>query len=121
MRPLGGGVSGDVFLTDDGFVKKRFLPKLKVQMEWTSDPRRVFREIDSLRAWGRIVGPGCVPAIVSVEPGEFGYTMAYAEGPTWKDLLMAGEVRRSIAHELGRRLALVHGRPDAEADRKSVV
>jgi aminoglycoside phosphotransferase (APT) family kinase protein len=43
--------------------------------------------------------------------------MTYAEGPSWKDQLMAGEVRLSIAHELGRRLALVHRGPDAEAAR----
>jgi Ser/Thr protein kinase RdoA (MazF antagonist) len=30
---------------------------------------------------------------------------------------MAGEVRRSIAHELGRRLAFIHRRPDEEARR----
>ncbi len=117
MKVLSGGVSGDVVLTDEGHVRKRFLPKLKVAMEWLSDPRRVFREIDSLRAWGRIAGPDCVPQILSVEPECFAYTMRYAEGPTWKDQLLAGEVRNSIAHELGRRLALVHRRPDAEAAR----
>ena len=57
MKVLSGGVSGDVVLTDEGHVRKQFLPKLKVAMEWLSDPRRVFREIDSLKAWGRIVGP----------------------------------------------------------------
>jgi aminoglycoside phosphotransferase (APT) family kinase protein len=117
MKVLSGGVSGDVVLTDEGHVRKQFLPKLKVQMEWLSDPRRVFREIDSLRAWGRIVGPDGVPQVLAVEPESFAYTMTYAEGPSWKDLLLDGEVRRSIAHELGRRLALVHGRPDAEARR----
>jgi aminoglycoside phosphotransferase (APT) family kinase protein len=117
MKVLSGGVSGDVVLTDEGHVRKQFLPKLKVQMEWLSDPRRVFREIDSLRAWSRIVGPECVPQIFSVEPASFAYTMAYAEGPSWKDQLLAGEVRPSIAHELGRRLALVHRRPDPESAR----
>ena len=117
MRRFSGGVSGDVVLTDEGHVRKQFLPQLKVAMEWLSNPARVFREIDSLKAWGRIVGPDAVPQVLSVEPETFSYTMTYAEGPSWKDQLMAGEVRRSIAHELGRRLALVHGRPDAEAAR----
>ncbi|HXG63126.1 MAG TPA: phosphotransferase [Planctomycetota bacterium] len=117
MKVLSGGVSGDVVLTDEGHVRKQFLPRLKVAMEWTSDPRRVFREIESLRAWSRIVGPESVPRVLSVEPEAFAYTMEYAEGPSWKDLLMAGDVRRSIAHELGRRLALVHRRPDEEARR----
>ncbi len=117
MQVLSGGVSGDVVLTDEGHVRKQFLPKLKVAMEWFSDPRRVFREIDSLRAWGRIVGYDAVPQVLSVEPESFAYTMTYAEGPSWKDQLMAGEVRCSIAHELGRRLALVHRTPDAEAAR----
>ena len=117
MNILAGGVSGDVVLTDEGHVRKQFLPKLKVQMEWLSDPRRVFREIDSLRAWGRIVGADAVPQILSVEPESFAYTMTYAEGPSWKDQLLAGEVRCSIARELGRRLALVHRKPDTEAAR----
>jgi aminoglycoside phosphotransferase (APT) family kinase protein len=110
-------VSGDVVLTDEGHVRKQFLPQLKVAMEWKSDPSRVFREIDSLRAWGRIVGPDAGPQVLSIEPEIFTYTMTYAEGPTWKEQLMAGEVRCSIAHELGRRLALVHRKPDAEAAR----
>jgi aminoglycoside phosphotransferase (APT) family kinase protein len=117
VKVLSGGVSGDVVLTDEGHVHKRFLPRLKVAQEWLSDPRRVFREIDSLRAWARIAGPGCVPQVLSVEPDEFAYTMAYAEGPSWKDLLLDGDVRASIAHELGRLLALAHRRPDAEASR----
>lgn len=117
MKVLSGGVSGDVVLTDEGHVRKQFLPRLKVAMEWTSDPRRVFREIESLRAWARIVGPDSVPRVLSVEPEAYAYTMTYAEGTSWKDLLMAGEVRRSIARELGRRLALVHRRPDEEARR----
>jgi aminoglycoside phosphotransferase (APT) family kinase protein len=117
VKVLSGGVSADVVLGDDGLVHKRFLPKLKVQMEWLSDPRRVFREIDSLRAWSRIAGADIVPQIVSVDPDDCSYTMTFAEGPSWKDLLLAGEVRASIAHELGRRLALVHRRPDPEARR----
>jgi len=117
VKVLSGGVSGDVVLTDEGHVRKQFLPKLKVAMEWLSDPRRVFREIDSLKAWGRIVGPESVPQVLSVEPESFAYTMTYAEGPSWKDQLMAGEVRRSIAHELGRRLGMVHRHPDQEAAR----
>jgi aminoglycoside phosphotransferase (APT) family kinase protein len=117
VKVLSGGVSADVVLGDDGLVHKRFLPKLKVQMEWLSDPRRVFREIDSLRAWFRIAGPHCVPRIVSVDPADCSYTMSYAEGVSWKDQLLSGEVRASIAHELGRLLGLVHRKPDEEARR----
>ena len=103
MKVLSGGVSGDVVLTDEGHVRKQFLPKLKVAMEWLSDPRRVFREIDSLKAWGRIVGPDSVPQVLSVEPETFSYTMTYAEGPSWKDQLLAGEVRRSRTSSIRRR------------------
>lgn len=117
MKVLSGGVSADVVLGDDGLVRKRFLPQLKVAMEWTSDPRRMLREIDSLRAWSRIVGPDSVPRVVDVDPAAHAYSMTYAEGPSWKDQLLAGEVRSSIAWELGRRLGLVHRRPDEEARR----
>lgn len=117
MKVLSGGVSADVVLGDDGLVHKRFLPRLKVEALWESDPRRVFREIDSLKAWARIVGPESVPAVLSVDPTTYSYTMPYSPGPSWKDLLLDGEVRRSIAHELGRRLALVHRTPDVEAAR----
>jgi aminoglycoside phosphotransferase (APT) family kinase protein len=117
VKVLSGGVSGDVVLLDDGSVRKQFLPKLKVAMEWLSHPARVFREIDSLRAWARIAGQDTVPQVLSVEPESFAYRMTYAEGPSWKDLLLDGQVRASVAHELGRRLGLVHRRPDAEAAR----
>jgi tRNA A-37 threonylcarbamoyl transferase component Bud32 len=117
MKVLSGGVSADVVLGDDGLVHKRFLPRLKVAMLWESDPRRVFREIDSLKAWSRIVGPDCVPAVLEVDPTTYSYKMPFAPGPSWKDLLLEGDVRLSIAHELGRRLALVHRKPDVEAAR----
>ena len=117
MKTLSGGVSADVVLGDDGLVHKRFLPRLKVEMLWESDPRRVFREIDSLKAWSRIVGPEAVPAVLDVDPTTYSYTMPFAPGPSWKDLLLEGEVRLSIAHELGRRLSLVHRKPDVEAAR----
>src|SRR5439155_3776388 len=71
LKVLSGGVSGDVVLTDEGHVRKQFLPRLKVAMEWLSNPARVFREIDSMKAWSRIVGPECVPQIYSVEPASF--------------------------------------------------
>src|SRR5204863_7355176 len=103
MKVLSGGVSGDVVLTDEGHVRKQFLPKLKVAMEWLSDPRRVFREIDSLRAWGRIVGPEAVPQVLSVEPECFAYTTTYVEDPSWKDQHMGRQVRASIERDLRRR------------------
>lgn len=117
MKVLSGGVSADVVLGDDGLVHKRFLPRLKVEMLWESDPRRVFREIDSLKAWARIVGPDCVPAVLEVDPTTYSYKMPFSPGPSWKDLLLAGEVRRSIAHELGRWLSIVHRATDLEAAR----
>jgi aminoglycoside phosphotransferase (APT) family kinase protein len=115
MKILSGGVSAEVVLTPEGFVRKKFLPRLKVQADWTCDPRRMFREVESLRAWARLVGPDSVPRVVSVEPEAFAFTMTYAEGPTWKDLLMSGDVRIPVAQELGRRLARLHRNADDEA------
>ena len=80
MKVLSGGVSADVVLGDDGLVHKRFLPRLKVEMLWESDPRRVFREIDSLKAWSRIAGPETVPSVLDVEV--FGFWRSEALDPT---------------------------------------
>src|ERR1700753_3912418 len=65
---LPGGVSGRTVLVEwpdgRGRVFKQALPKLRVAVDWFSDPARVHREALGIRWLARLAPPGSVPALV---------------------------------------------------------
>ena len=64
VTELGGGVSNTVLLVDMGeerFVLKQALGKLRVEQDWFSDPRRIFRESAGLRCLAPHLPPGSLP------------------------------------------------------------
>src|SRR4051794_9079867 len=65
---LPGGVSGRTVLVEwpdgRGRVFKQALPKLRVAVDWFSDPVRVHREALGLRWLARLAPPGSVPELV---------------------------------------------------------
>jgi aminoglycoside phosphotransferase (APT) family kinase protein len=122
ITPLGGGVSSDVFLVQDGdkrFVLKRALPQLKVKDEWRADVSRNRHEYDYLRYVGAFL-PGSVPVPFVLGPDYF--TMEYL-GPdfsNWKTLLLQRDCQVEHAREIARVLANIHRQSagDQEARRK---
>lgn len=112
---LGGGVSNTVMLItfsgDAGkrWVAKQSLGKLRVKDDWRSDRARIFKEADSMRALGSLLGPGAVPEVVWEDRPNFILVMTAAPAGSivWKDLLLAGEVEPAIAGEAGKILAQV--------------
>src|SRR5947208_16363048 len=65
---LPGGVSGRTVLVEwpdgRGRVFKQALAKLRVAVDWFSDPTRIHRETPGLRWLARLAPPGSVPAAV---------------------------------------------------------
>ncbi|OXM72289.1 MULTISPECIES: phosphotransferase family protein [Amycolatopsis] len=103
VRPLTGGVSNDVFAaTGPGVdvVVKRALRRLRVAQTWTADPARITTEGRALRLAGRIT-PGAVPRVLDLDDGYLVISRAPRTWHTWKDELLAGTVRPSVAGELG--------------------
>src|SRR3954449_8437488 len=65
---LPGGVSSRTVLVEwpdgRGRVFKQALPKLRVAVDWFSDPVRIHREALGLRWLARLAPPGSVPGVV---------------------------------------------------------
>lgn len=109
---LSGGVSSIVVKAESHtrrVVVKQALPQLKVRDEWLSRVERSSIEARCATALSEIV-PGSVPAVLAIDEPRHAFIMACApEGsPTWKALLMAGEVSPRTAAAVGTLLGRVH-------------
>lgn len=115
LEPLAGGVSSDIFRADlprGSMAIKRALPKLKVEADWHAPTERNRYEVEWMRVAGAIA-PDAVPAILGDDPQSNLFAMAWldpADHPAWKLQLRDGIVDGATAREVGRRLALIHGR-----------
>ncbi|MGW6032477.1 phosphotransferase family protein [Gordonia terrae] len=103
VHPLTGGVSNDVFAVTGpslDVVVKRALSQLRVADTWLADPARITTEGRALRLAGRIA-TGRVPRVIDLSDGYLVIERAPHTWRTWKDELMAGTVRHSVARTLG--------------------
>jgi 5-methylthioribose kinase len=112
VTELGGGVSNTVLLIQTGadrFVLKQSLGRLRVEQDWFSDRSRIFREAAAMRALAPHLPPGGVPEILfeDRENSCFAMSAADAGAVTWKEQLMAGEIRVETATRIGRMLAAI--------------
>lgn len=113
---LPGGVSGRTVLVEwpdgRGLVFKQALPRLRVAVEWLSDPARVHREALGLRWLARLAPPGTVPALVFEDEREHILGMEAVPRPhdNWKAILLAGHLDDDLVRQFGRWLGTVHRR-----------
>ncbi len=111
-RVLGGGVSNNVVLVEDGrrrFVLKQALARLRVRDRWLADRARVVREWEALRAVGEVLPRGRLPEPLFLDPPRFLYAMRAAPSGSvdWKSQLLAGEFSVSTAKAAGATLGLM--------------
>jgi len=117
IRELGGGVSNTVLLVEgeasEGIEKrwvvKQSLEKLRVQDDWRSERRRIFREAEAIQALRPVLGPAAVPQVVHIDPENYLFVMTAAppRSVTWKEALLEGRVELSVARQAGTLLALL--------------
>jgi len=121
MRILAGGVSNRAVLVKHSagdWVLKQALEKLRVQGEWLSRPERVHREAKGMRALGRMLPEGAVPAFVFEDHTHHILAMEAVPQPhrNWKQMLLNGELYPGHAHEFASMLAAIHRRSQQQAD-----
>jgi len=110
VTPLGGGVSSDVFLIEDGgkrFVVKQALPQLKVKDDWQADTSRNRVEYEFLRYLSRIV-PDAAPAVFAAGSDYFAMEYLGSEYRNWKELLSSGDCQPEHAIRAARILGTLH-------------
>jgi len=119
---LPGGVSGRTVRVEwpdgRGLVFKQSLPKLRVAVDWFSDPARVHREALGLRWASRLTPPGSVPPLVFEDPREHVLAMEAVPRPheNWKSLLLAGLLDDDHVSQFGLWLGTIHRRSWLQRD-----
>lgn len=107
---LTGGISSDIWRVDAGektFVLKRALPALRAYQHWEAPLSRNANEVNWIREVGRI-RPEAVPHVLYSEEGAALFAMEFLDYPTWKHLLMQGEVDVNFAARVGTALGRIH-------------
>jgi 5-methylthioribose kinase len=111
---LPGGVSGRTVLVEwpngHALVFKQALPKLRVAVDWFSDPARIHCEALGLRWLPRLAPSGSVPALVLEDSQEhvLGMTAVPRPHDNWKTILLAGRLDEDHVRQFGQWLGTVH-------------
>ena len=114
LEKLAGGVSNRTVLVrfPDGraWVLKQALPKLRVAVDWFSDPERIHREALALQWYARLAPRGAVPAFIFEDREHHLLGMEAVPLPhrNWKTALLSGDLQRDHFKQFGTLLGLVH-------------
>ena len=124
IRTLGGGVSCEILLIDDGnnrFVLKRALAKLKVKDDCFADVKRNHIEQKYIRYVADFL-PETVPAILYSDEDHHFFCMEMLENglTNWKELLLNKQIVIGYAKTAGKIMGTIHnksaGDPTVEKD-----
>ncbi len=126
IQQLAGGVSNRTMLVQfaDGraWVLKQALAKLRVAVDWFSDPARIRREAQGLRVLAELAPAGTITPLVFEDREHYLLAMQAVPQPheNWKSLLLAGQVEQSLVEQFGRLLATIHLRASEERNSLAV-
>jgi aminoglycoside phosphotransferase (APT) family kinase protein len=116
LSKLAGGVSNRTVLVEwpggESWVLKQALPKLRVEVDWFSDPSRIRIEGRALRYLATLAPEGSITPLVFEDYGELLLAMQAVPKPheNWKTMLLAGQVDFGHVEQFARLLATIHGR-----------
>lgn len=100
---VGGTRRGDI-------VVKQALPRLRVAVDWFSDPDRIHREALGLRYLGEICPAGSVVGLIDEDRDQHVIVMEAVSQPhhNWKQMLLEGNVNRDYITQFAELLARIH-------------
>lgn len=114
IEVLEGGVSCRTVRVErsngEAWVLKQALPRLRVEVEWLSDPARIHREALGMRWLARLTPPGSIPGLVFEDERRHLVAMEAVEEPhfQWKALLLDGRIDPGHVRGFGSLLAAIH-------------
>jgi 5-methylthioribose kinase len=111
---LPGGVSSRTVLVQRpngrDWVIKQSLAKLRVDVDWHSDPARIHREAAGMRWLRHIAPPQCVPMLVFEDHEEHLLALEAVPQPhsNWKERLLTGNIELEYVRQFGGLLGAIH-------------
>jgi len=115
VHVLTGGVSNRTVLvkrhqTGEAWVVKQALPKLRVAVDWFSDPKRVHREALGLRWLEALAPPDTITPLLFEDRDNHLLAMKAVPEPheNWKTMLLDGRLENDHVKQFGRLLGAVH-------------
>src|SRR5215213_7556723 len=115
VRVLAGGVSNRTVLVErpeagEAWVVKQALPKLRVAVDWFSDPERIHREALGLRWLEELAPPGTITPLIFEDRDNHLLAMQAVPEPheNWKTMLLGGRLENGHVEQFGRLLGTVH-------------
>jgi 5-methylthioribose kinase len=116
ITKLRGGVSNRavkvMWADGTGWVLKQALAKLRVKVDWFSNPDRILVEAKALRWLNRLAPAGTTPAFTFEDPENHLLAMqAIPEGhKNWKSVLLSGQIIPDHFEQFGFLLGAIHRR-----------
>jgi aminoglycoside phosphotransferase (APT) family kinase protein len=113
-RVLSGGVSNRAVWvarpSGEQWVLKQALAKLRVPVDWFSNPERIHREALGLRYLAELAPPGSIPGLVFEDEQNHILAMQAVPQPhdNWKQLLLQGRLESSHVAQFGALLGAIH-------------
>lgn len=127
LRTLPGGVSSRTVLVErpngTAWVIKQSLARLRVDVEWYSDPARIHREALGIRWLSELAPPAAVPALVFEDHDHHLIAMEAVPQPhrNWKTVLLGGGLEVDHMRQFGQLLGTIHRRAsDRQAEVASI-
>jgi 5-methylthioribose kinase len=115
VRVLAGGVSNRTVLLErpeagEAWVVKQALPKLRVAVDWFSDPERIHREALGLRWLEALAPSGTITPLVFEDRDNHLLVMEAVPEPheNWKTMLLGGRLEKDHIEQFGWLLGTVH-------------
>jgi len=114
LTNLAGGVSNRTVLLEresgESWVIKQALDRLRVAVEWHSDPRRIEREAQGMQRLTEIAPPGTITPLVFVDPARHVLAMEAVPRPheNWKSMLLAGKIDACHVRQFAELVAAIH-------------
>jgi 5-methylthioribose kinase len=111
---LTGGISNRAVRVSwpngQGWILKQALPKLRVSVDWFSNPERIGVEAKALRWMNRSTPPGMTPRFVFEDAAShmLGMEAIPSEHENWKSVLLSGRIVADHFEQFGMLLGTIH-------------